>query len=246
MKRTLCIFTLLFTGLALCAQEPLKNLSLDSWSRDGKVWVPDGWGTGNKGTITLGKNVTEPEDSFLAVKGPGKRAARLRSEFIGVLGMGKFASASLYTGHFIKVVGTSGAQLSFGQPYNASRPKSLHGYYAYTPGIIDYAGKSKEHLKGKTDHGHIEIYLTNWKEPFLIDNSCGKNLDPKAPYVIGYAVIELDRKTNGYVEFDIPIHYVSDQKPTFIGIMAASSKWGDTFTGSTQSVLYLDEFELRY
>ena len=251
MKKLFLTLALLtaWGGIQACAQ--LYNLSLDAWSKEGKVWSPNAadapsktWDSGNKGTIVLGKNVTEPEEEFVAVKGPGKRAARLRSEFIGVVGIGKFASACLYTGRFLKVVGMKGAQMSFGLPYSR-RPASLHGYYAYKPGKIDYVSKEHASKKGTTDHGHIEIYLTDWSVPFVLDNSTGAGTDPKAPYVIGYGVLELDKATNGYVEFDIPVVYVSDKTPTYIGIMASSSKWGDKYTGSTDTILYIDELEIR-
>lgn len=85
-----------------------------------------------------------------------------------------------------------------------------------------------------------------WKEPFLIDNTRNLNVNSKSPGVIGYGLLSLSRATNGYVEFDIPIIYTSDATPTYIGIMAASSSDGSSFTGSTQSILYLDELELRY
>lgn len=251
MRKILLTLALLTAWGGIQASAQLLNLSLDAWSKEGRVWSPNAadapskiWDSGNRGTIVLGKNVTEPEEEFVAVKGPGKRAARLRSEFIGVVGIGKFASACLYTGQFLKVVGMKGAQMSFGIPFS-QRPASLHGYYAYKPGKIDYASKEHASKKGTTDHGHIEIYLTNWSRPFVIDNAQGIGLDPKAPYVIGYGVLELDKPTGGYVEFDIPVVYVSDQTPSFVGIMAASSKWGDSYTGSTGSILYLDELELR-
>jgi hypothetical protein len=164
---------------------------------------------------------------------------------VGVLGIGKFASASLFTGEFLKVVGTKGAVLSFGVPFD-QRPVSLHGYYSYKPGKIDYADKSLKEKMGTTDHGSIDIYLTVWEKPFTIDNTKGIGLNPKASDVIGYGTLDLSKATNGYVEFDIPVVYTSDTTPKYIGIMAASSRWGDVYTGSTDSVLYLDELELRY
>ena len=236
---------LLLCSSALYAQKQIENSSFDQWEKKGKVWYAEHWDTANKGTSTLGKNVTEPEEDFVAVKGHGSKAAKLESQFIGVLGIGKFAAACIYTGHFVKVVGTSGSQLSFGIPFN-ERPKSLHGYYCYTPGKIDYADKNNKQRLGTKDHGVIEIYLTTWKEPFLIDNTRNLNVGPNTPGVIGYGVLDLGAATHGYVEFDIPITYISDATPTYIGIMATSSRLGSVFTGSTDSVLYLDEFELRY
>lgn len=245
MKTRSLTFLLLLLAASGAHAQQLTNLSFDKWSKDGRVWNADGWGSGNKGTIVLGKNVTEPEEEFVAVKGPGKKAARLRSEFIGVLGIGKFASASLFSGHFLDVVGMKGARLSFGLPFTG-RPASLHGYYAFTPGKIDYTGDGMNSMKGKTDHGAIEVYVTVWDSPFVIDNTIGRGVSPEDEEVIGYGVLDLSAPTDGYVEFEIPIKYKNDKVPTHIGIMAASSRWGGTYTGSTDSILYLDEFELRY
>ena len=247
MKKVIVIIAWLsFVGaVSLQGQTQMKNLSLDQWEKRGKVWYALHWDSGNKGTSTVGKNVTEPEEHFVAVKGKGKKAARLKSQFVGVLGIGKFASACIYSGQFVKVVGTSGSQFSFGVPFTG-RPKSLHGYYAYTPGIIDYAGKGMKSKLGQRDEGRIEIYITTWDKPYLIDNTKGLTLNPKSPGVIGYAQLTLRAATDGYVEFDIPVVYTSDTMPTYGGIMVSSSRWGGTFTGSTGTVLYLDELELRY
>lgn len=246
MKKSLWMAgALLLCSSALYAQGQIENSSFDEWEKPGKVWYARHWDSANKGTSTLGKNVTTPEEEFVAVKGPGKKAAKLESQFIGVLGIGKFASACLYTGHFVKVVGTSGSQMSFGIPFT-HRPKSLHGYYCYRPGAIDYADKAHKSLLGTGDHAVIEVFVTTWKEPFLIDNTTKSEPGPQTPGLIGYGVLDLSKRDSGYIEFDIPISYTSDATPTYIGIMACSSRMGGTFTGSTGSVLYLDEFELRY
>ena len=54
-----------------------------------------------------------------------------------------------------------------------------------------------------------------------------------------------------YTEFSIPLTYYqgkmpSPETPIYIIIMASSSKDGDVFTGSTSSVMYVDEFSLSY
>lgn len=81
-------------------------------------------------------------NSFYTIGNGLAASARLRSEFIGVVGIGKF----------LKVVGMKGAQMSFGLPYSR-RPVSLHGYYAYKPGKIDYVSSSKwgDNYTGSTD-----------------------------------------------------------------------------------------------
>ncbi len=50
-----------------------------------------------------------------------------------------------------------------------------------------------------------------------------------------------------YEPFTIELEWRNmERKPTCIVIVATSSKYGDYFTGSTESVLLLDEFELVF
>ena len=50
-----------------------------------------------------------------------------------------------------------------------------------------------------------------------------------------------------YEKFTIDIEYRDlKRKPTYIVIVATSSKYGDYFAGSTNSVLLVDEFELGF
>lgn len=55
--------------------------------------------------------------------------------------------------------------------------------------------------------------------------------------------------TNGqWKKFTIPLEYKTIEKPDdmYIIIVASSSKYGDYFTGSTGSIMYLDDLELVY
>lgn len=48
-------------------------------------------------------------------------------------------------------------------------------------------------------------------------------------------------------EFEIPISYRSTSKvPTYIQITAATSKYGDYFTGGNGAVLWVDQFSLGW
>ena len=50
-----------------------------------------------------------------------------------------------------------------------------------------------------------------------------------------------------YERFEIDIKYRdTNRKPTYILIVASSSKYGDYFTGGEGSTLYLDELELSF
>jgi hypothetical protein len=100
-------------------------MSFDEWTLDGKAWYLYGanasdaqknvWGTANKGTSILGKSTTSPEETFVAVKGTGKKAAKLISTYLAV----KFAAGNLFNGQFVGLKGFTGAELAWGTPFTA-------------------------------------------------------------------------------------------------------------------------------
>ncbi|MGL5273520.1 MAG: PCMD domain-containing protein, partial [Phocaeicola sp.] len=52
--------------------------------------------------------------------------------------------------------------------------------------------------------------------------------------------------TDGMIRFEIPIEYFKNRKPTAIVLVASASKYGDYFSGSTSSTMWIDDFELIY
>mgnify|MGYP003292674605 CR=1 FL=1 len=71
--------------------------------------------------------------------------------------------------------------------------------------------------------------------------------NPKGESVIGYGSYVSDKATDGWVKVEIPIEYTStSRKPTHIIVSCASSMFGDYFTGSTSSTLWIDGVELHY
>lgn len=217
-------------------------------SAKGKSWFPDinldsenyWWDTGNIGANTIGtaNNITTPEDNFV-ISG---RAAKMSSKKI----FGFFAAGSLYTGKYGKTT-IPGATLYFGKEFT-SRPKALKGYYSYSPGIVDIAKDEYKTMLNKNDTCSIYALLTSWSAPFEVNTNSGTFVDFNAPYVI--AICELyDGVGTGpiYKEFTLDFKYKDySTKPTYILLVASSSKYGDYFTGSTSSVLFTDQFELIY
>lgn len=52
---------------------------------------------------------------------------------------------------------------------------------------------------------------------------------------------------NDWEEFDVPLIYRDKEAiPTHILVVTSASKYGDYFTGSTSSEMWLDDFELKY
>ena len=225
----------------------IPNMGFDDWIKDGKSWFPDldlteanyWWDSGNKGANTLGeKNPTEPED-VVVVQG---RAARLGSTKI----LSVFAAGCIYTGQFLERVGF-GAKLGFGRPYT-SRPLRMKGYYNYTSGVIDFAKAPYANLKGKQDSCHIYALLADWDQPFEVNTTTNTFIDFQNDRgIIAFGELKTDQSTGGYKEFTIELEYRSyTRKPKYVLVVASASKYGDYFTGSTGSVLYVDEFAFEF
>lgn len=230
--------------------QQLYNMSLDVWSKQGPSWNPfpkDAsekqrvWDTANRAMKMLGVNTTTPEYEHVAVPGPGKAAAKIVSRKI----TWTFAPGNLYTGRFIRLVNFSGIEMDNGAPFSG-RPKSLSGYYHYQPGIIDNAKEPYLAMKGKTDNGQIEVALYDWPKARNMVTTEG-HYDPESdPHLIGRGVLKITKMTDGYIHFEIPIHYRRDATPTYVGVNVLSSALGEFFTGSSNSVLYIDELQFNY
>lgn len=229
----------------------LPDGSFDQWwFKDDKIWCPwdEGgtpyWDTGNTGAATLGQGNVLPTDHTVTGKG---QAAELNTKFVGILGIGKLAAGSIYTGTFKKIDGTNGI-LDFGREFNL-RPTRLRGYYQYRTADIDYASTELADLKGRPDSCHIYVALTDWTAPYEIrTNPKNQQLFNKdADYVLGYGELIYSGTMDGYESFEIDIEYRDKfTVPSYIQITCAASKYGDFFTGGAGAVLYVDEFSLDY
>ena len=249
MKKALMIIAVICLCPFIQAQQ-LYNMNLDEWSKQGSFWntFPKGateeqrvWDSANRGMKVLGINTTMPEYEHVAVPGPGKAAAKIVSRNVTWC----FAAGSLYTGHFYRVVKFSGIEMDSGTPFTG-RPKSLSGYYHYLPGVINYAKEPYLSRKGETDNGQIEVALYDWPEVLHLVTNDGVYNPEADPHLIGRGVMTLTQATDDYVYFEIPIDYRKDATPTFVGICILSSALGEYFTGSSHTVLYVDELRFNY
>ena len=244
----------------------LPNGDMDDWYQSGKTWYPVSendynisgsfWDSSNPGTTTgagalVNKNPTQGNSDI--VHTPGGKSAELKSQYASAFGIGKFAAASLYTGKFNSLVGTNGAKIDFGQAF-ASRPTALHGWFRYTNGKIDYRG-------GNTPEGVAEIgtddlcsiYMALAKAPHQLDNTNTSTFFDfeNDPNIIAYGQLpdaEAVSTNNEWKEFTVTMTYkdLTPQTQYYLIIVCSSSKYGDYFTGSTGSTMYIDDLELIY
>lgn len=247
------------------AQTPLPNGNLDSWYMSGKTWYPvtendynvsgSFWDSSNPGTTTgagalVNKNPTQGNST--TVHTSGGQSAELKSQYASAFGIGKFAAASLYTGKFNSLVGTNGAKIDFGQSF-VSRPTALHGWFHYTSGKIDYRGdNTPEGLGEKGSDDLCSIYIALSKKQKQVDNTKTETfLDLENDTdIIAYGQLSDAEAvtTNGWKEFTLNFKYktLEPLDTYYLIIVFSASKYGDYFTGSTNSVMYVDDLELVY
>lgn len=241
----------------------VPNLGFEEWSeRSGRTtgalagtysyWTSNEggkdiyWESGNLGAAINGNQLLYQETTDIVNAPNNKSAARLVSKYVGVaaLNLGAFSAGSIFSG-IIKEAGSSGATLSYGQLHNGF-PTKLNGWYKYEAGDIDYNGSGK-------DKGLIYVALmtsTQIVSSPLSGTPVRFDHDPETSVVFAYGELVIDQ-TEKYTEFSIPLTYYEGKMPdantpVYIIIMATSSKDGDIFTGSTSSVMYVDEFSLDY
>lgn len=215
----------------------LHNLDFDSWTNDDMYPNASGydiWDSANSSGVTI---TTKPTSD--AVSG---KAARLES----ITYMGMMAAGNIFTGQFAGVAGL-GAKLDWGVPFNA-RPIAMRGYYKYAPKKIDAVKAPYKDMKGQIDQSQILVFLTDWSGTFRINTSNKVFVDlDNDPGIIALGQQNTSDTDSGYVKFTLPLVYRDATRiPNYIVIAAASSRYGDYFTGGVGSVLYVDEFELIY
>jgi hypothetical protein len=236
--------------------ELLPGGGFEGWQSSGKLWLvyaagdEQYWDTGNHGSITIGESITTPNDD-VRPGSSGTKSANLQSAFVGVAGIGKFAAGNLFYGVYAGTQGTNG-KVDFGQPFT-SRPTALHGWYKVRPGTVTHASSDAPVSAGDPDQSQIVVALTDWSGRHQVntgDRSTFLNYDTD-PGIIAYGDLVRTAGDGGateeWVEFTIPLTYRDPTRiPTYLVVSISASRYGDYFTGSTDSWIRVDDFELIY
>ena len=254
-----------FTTATTDAQTALYNGNFDLWTKSGDTVYPGSaeeagnttsfWNTSNPGTsqgmgaIGGAVNTTTGVQSPVHTMGEGAYAAKLQTtNKLSVL-----AAASLYTGSFLGLSGMS-ANMEFGKTFT-SRPVALHGYYMYTPQVINRVSRVPEGVEIIKDEtmDQCAIFIALAKKTFTFNNNKEEEyIDYEGDdNIIAYGELPSGAATSGdsYTEFTIPLKYKESQfgeQPTHIIIVCSASKYGDYMTGGDNSLLYVDDFSLVY
>lgn len=214
------------------------------------------WDSGNHGSTSFSLAAKTLTEGSTTIKHGGEKSARLTSQFVGMMGVGKFAAGNLFAGKFGKTQGTSGAELEFGRPYNGSHPEALEVYVHYTPKTVGY---SENDALPKNQMDQAQIFIAFANKAAKLDTSKGYYFEPTGSTRPGYdyEILGYGEKTftaavgsgNTMEKVTIPVQWYDKAhsvKATHIIIVCSASKYGDFFTGGDGSVMYVDDFSLIY
>ena len=242
----------------------IPNAGMEDWN-SGEGWpMPyatggtSWWGNGNKAADMAGLVISESDASTYA---EGTKSAKLSGKRIQILSIDKVAPGNLFSGSFVATVGTKGGKVNFGRPFTA-RPSAMKVAYKYTCGAITHneGGPSNDptpHAVGDPDRCHVYIALGDWdyktfggssESPVQVNTTDVSTLfDPNNDAVIAYGELVKGESVSEWTEEVIRLKYKdTERRPTHIIISCSSSKLGDYLTGSYNSVLWVDDFELIY
>ncbi len=244
----------------------LPNAGMEDWYTAGKVVIPQAnggtefWDSGNHGSSTM--SVTLTNQTTEKVHG-GAYGAKLRSQFVGIGSIGKFAAGNLFTGKYLATEGTDGL-IGFGRPFNIPQGiklTKLRVWMHYSPGTVEKKGAKDSYLKqGEMDKGEIYIALFDDFDNYLSEyagsygcivrtKGAEKLFDKDAGNVVAYGTCHLTEATpgNDLMMIEIPLEYKAGKgAPKIIDIVCSASIYGDYFCGGEGSTLYVDDFELIY
>ncbi len=213
------------------------------------------WGSGNKGSTTVGSKfaITKPDDTE---KVEGKYSLKMESQYVVI----KFAAGNIFSGEYGGNVGTAGGKIRMGRPFTL-RPRKMTVWLKYKSGKIQQktlGGYPDDDVVkvGDNDRGIVWVALGTWdfrKYGGTADcpvevNTTDKStfFDPKGKDVIAYGKFVTDHDTE-WTKVEIPLEYVStSRRPTHIIVSCAASMLGDYFTGSPDSILWVDDLRLEY
>lgn len=238
--------------------------------KSGPYWAPNAtndfkqvyWESGNYGASAVDATLAQSTTDKATSSPSNLSGAQLTSTYAGIssIGQGAFSAGSVFIGTPTEV-GMGGAKLKYGR-LHLGLPTHLSGYYKYKPGSIDYT--SNKNTGSGTDKAIIYIALstTTFDLKSLRSGPDVIRFDKTAKEIFAYGELVEENTVSEYTHFDIPLVYLQNkgsQMPTypefvnkegvpqiFITIVATSSIDGDAFTGSTKSVMYIDEFSLGY
>ena len=202
------------------------------------------WDTGNHATAGLvGEQLTVSSTDVRAGSN-STHSAYMHSIKAAVAGIGKFAAGNLFVGRFVTVAGMGGV-VEFGRAFEfTARPKAIRFWIKNNQGTINEGSYT-------TGTDMLKIFCclatrkytvnTNYESSFF-------NPSFETEGIIAYAYWDSKESRSEWTQIELPIDYKPGEttKPTTLVLTFTCSGYGDYFTGSTNSYMYVDDVEFVY
>lgn len=238
--------------------ESSKYISFFDSSSSDPVYKSKFWDSGSSASTSVGASGAICYSDTDVPAGIGStKSALLQSKYVVV----KFAAGNLFTGEFAELVGTQGGKVNFGRPFTG-RPTGVRFWYKYISGKIDYAQDGAPAAKGDWDQCNVKVALGTWKggsKGYGGSTSCPVQVNttdkktfwdyPALPETIAYGEFakSANEAATTWTQVTVNLDYTNyNAVPTHIIVSCAASRYGDYFTGYSDSKFYIDEFELLY
>ena len=231
---------------------------------------PGGTSLGEKYNLTYPVYKSANPDNVPA-DSTGEVSAYMGSQ--NVLNM-KFAAGNLFVGHYGETLGTN-ATVFFGRPMAQNvKPVALRFKVKYSRGGINWitignkyqsaqtgteyhiGSKQTKVIGGEPDLAKVFLCLTDWSAPHCVNSADEKTFyDPRtAPGVLGVGYFDSNscpelvvEKTEEWHTMTLPIEYSNPEVvPSYLVLTFTCSGYGDYFTGSDSSWMFVDDIELLY
>ncbi len=226
----------------------MEDSGLSCWGNSNKTST--GWGSGNN---SMAANLCK--QGTRAGMG-GSYCAYLAGSDVTLVDL---AAGNLFLGQFNK--GSFDGTVSFGQSFNwESRPTSFKLKYSASLGKVNANYHNGPLSSGSTDISRIFFAIVDWSGRHGVTSGTGSPSGVWNPAevsstdegeIIGYAFYDITASTSEEMQtLELPIYYYNKtakpSKDITIVISCATSAYGDYMNGSTDSKLWVDDFEFGY
>ena len=202
------------------------------------------WDTGNHALASFNMGELTTSSTDVRAGATGSYSAYMKSKKAEVMGIGKFAAGNLFVGRFVNTSGMGGI-VEFGRTFDfTARPKAIRAWIKNNQGTINEG----DHKSG-TDLAKIYCCFTDRK--FTVNTNKEETFftpDINTDGILAAANWQSEESHSEWTLVEIPIEYKQGvtTKPTIFILTFTCSGYGDYFTGSTNSYMYVDDVELVY
>lgn len=235
------------------AGNQIPESDFENWSTLGKAVCPAAnpanlfWDTGNHAVASYGMGNLTVESSDVPASSTGTKSAYLKSKLVNAVVMTKFAAGNLFVGRFVGTEQTTHGIVEFGREYTFNaRPKAIRFKMKHTQGKIN-AGS----YEGAGEYDIAKIYCCFTDRKYECHTYYPETLFVPSNDHTGVMATAYWESTESHPEwntYELPIVYKEGvtTKPTHLVLTFTCSGYGDYFTGSEDSEMYVDDVEFVY